>query len=51
MNEEMVNDLIGQLNLSLTLAGKAADLIHIPVEDARELVTCLELLKTYISKG
>lgn len=52
MDEEMVDGLTGSLNLGLIICQATNDdLVHIPREDAKELLICLELLKNYIRKG
>lgn len=51
MSEEMVNGLIGQLNLGLIISnGRGDDMVSIPNEDVMELLLCLESLKHYISE-
>lgn len=52
MDEEMVNGLIGALNLGLIIANATdGDLVSIPKEDVQELLICLETFKNYIQKG
>lgn len=52
MDEEMVNGLIGALNLGLIIANATdGDLVSIPKGDVQELLICLETLKNFIQKG
>ena len=46
MNEEMVNGLIGQLNLGLIISKASdSDLVSIPNEDVAELLICLDAMR------
>lgn len=52
MNEEMINGLIGTLNLGVIISdAKGDDLVHIPQEDVLEIIMCLNDLKNYIQEG
>lgn len=52
MDVESINGLIGQLNLGIIICEATnTDLVHLPQEDVRELIVCLETLKNYMTKG
>lgn len=51
MHEKDIDGVIGLLNMGIIVCNATnTDLVHIPVEDAREILTYLEDLKT-LMKG
>ena len=52
MDADSVESLIGQLNLGIIICEATnTGLVHLPQEDVKELIVCLETLKNYMTKG